>query len=74
MKMTAEELDAAKRARTEAEASFACENLFLTVEQRTTFERFEADRLSIEDRRHHLKVRWSNILAKTISGTDSDHD
>jgi len=63
--MTDKQLETAIRNRAEAEASLACEGLYLSKEQTALFDRFELEQLSHEERRRRLTERWVHVLAKS---------
>jgi hypothetical protein len=48
------ESDAAKRRRVAAEASLACERMYLTPAEKALFDRFERERLSHEECRRQI--------------------
>lgn len=53
-RLTSLELAAAKRNRTEGEASLACEGMVLTPEEKAMFDRFEAERLPHDECRRQI--------------------
>jgi len=67
MKMTPEELAAAKHERAEAEASLAIEGMCLSDEQKALFDGFEAEGISHDERRQRIMARYANAGAKVAA-------
>jgi hypothetical protein len=53
-RLTVSEVQAAKRNRARAQASLACEGMYLTPEEEALFKRFEDERLPHDERRRQL--------------------
>jgi hypothetical protein len=66
-KLTDAELAAAKQNRRVAEASLACEGLYLSDEQKALFDGFEAEGLSHDERRKRITARYANAGAKVTA-------